>query len=334
LARDSSSSSHFTCLARPSGLSFTLSPYTVTATLNAFPDTVCFSQEVLAMLISRRKLATTFVVGFLSAHLAPAFAEPSTIKLLRDRPADERPQLLLIGTPHFANYGLDVLNAQVPDVLEPQRQKQIDEVVTALAKFNPTKVVVEWSSDSQAKLDERYNAYRAGTYHLSRSETDQLAMRLAARLGHARIYAADWNKMPPGQIADFDYEQSAQRDGQQARLAVMRDKSRMNAVNTLMQTSAVSDWLVHYNQPEQLEKSNRNYFDYAMLGEPGANWVGNWYARNLKIFANLVRVADNPGDRVLVVYGQSHVFPLRQYAEQSGAFKVVSPLPLLQASAR
>jgi precorrin-6x reductase len=74
--------------------------------------------------------------------------------------------------------------------------------------------------------------------------------------------------------------------------------------------------------------------DYAMLGEPGANWVGNWYARNLKIFANLVRLADNPGDRVLVVYGQSHVFPLRQYAEQSGAFKVVSRLQVLQPPAR
>ncbi|HEY1043028.1 MAG TPA: DUF5694 domain-containing protein [Telluria sp.] len=279
-----------------------------------------------------RQFASVLIFGTLFTASGAACAEPAVpaVKLLRDRPADERPQLMLLGAPHFANHGLDVLNAQVPDVLEPARQRQIEGVVAALARFNPTKVVVEWDAARQDKLDERYNAYRAGTYQLSRSELDQVAIRLAARLGHARVHAVDWNKMPPGRIVDFDYTQSAPRVGQQARLDAIRDKSRMKQVNALLASEPVQDWLVHYNQPEQLEKSNRNYFDYVMLGEPGANWVGNWYARNLKIFANLVRLADSPGDRLLVVYGQSHVFPLQQYAAQSGAFTVVSPLPYLR----
>lgn len=286
------------------------------------------------MLFSSRQLAPALILALLFTSQIPASAEPATqaIQLLRNRAPAERPQLMLVGTAHFANYGHDVLNAQVPDVLEPQRQKEVEDVVTALAKFKPTKVVVEWSGGNQAKLDERYNAYRAGKYQLSRNEIDQLGIRLAARLGHDRIYAADWNKMPPGQEADFDYEVWAQANGQQARLDAIRDKSRMNQVNTLMRSAPVASWLVHLNQPDELEKNNRSYFDYTLLGEPGANWVGNWYARNLKIFANLVRVADKPGDRVLVIFGQGHVFPLRQYAEQSRAFEVVSPLPYLDSS--
>lgn len=281
------------------------------------------------MQTSHRRIASTLFLAALLSPLVPALAAPAA-KLLRDRPEQERPQLMLVGVPHFANHGLDVVNAQVPDVLEPQHQKEIDQVVTALARFNPTRIVVEWNGENQAKLDERYNAYRAGTYQLTRSETDQLAMRLAARLGHARLYAVDWNKMPPGRIEDFDYEQSSERTGQQAVLAAIRDKSRASQATDFLRGTSVVSWIVHYNEPDQLDKSNRAYFDYAMLGEPGANWVGNWYARNLKIFANLVRLADSPQDRVLVVYGQSHVFPLRQFAEQSGAFKVVSPLAFLK----
>lgn len=279
------------------------------------------------MHILRRQLAPMLLAGALFHAIAPAAAEP--VKLLRDRPAGERPQLMLLGAPHFANHGLDVVNAQVPDVLEAKRQEEIGEVVAALARFRPTKVVVEWNAEKQAKLDQRYTDYRAGKYQLTRDESDQLAMRVAARLGHARIHAVDWNKMPPGRIEDFDYEQSARREGQQARLDAIRHKSRAEQATAFLRGATVQEWLVQYNLPEQLAKSNRAYFDYALLGEPGANWIGNWYARNLKIFANLVRLAE-PGDRILVVYGQSHVFPLRQYAEQSGAFEVVSPVPYLQ----
>jgi hypothetical protein len=55
--------------------------------------------------------------------------------------------------------------------------------------------------------------------------------------------------------------------------------------------------------------------------------------RNLRIFAKLARVADKPGDRVLVIYGAGHAFLLNEFAEQSHAFKVASPEPLLKAGA-
>lgn len=275
----------------------------------------------------------------LAAVAQPALAEPAahTVNLLRDRPPAERPQLLLIGTPHFANYGHDVVNSQVPDVLDPQRQKEIAAVAEALAKFRPTKIVAEWPIDKQAELDARYQHYLAGQYVLTRNETDQLALRLAASLGHRHVYAVDWNKMPPGALTDFDYAQWAQSHGQQAHLAAIRDTTESERNDARMRHSPVAEWLVRRNRPEQLEVANRRYFDYAMLGDstdsPGANWVANWYGRNLKIFANLVRLADRPDDRILVIYGSGHIFPLSQFARQSGAFTVVDPLPYLTEAA-
>lgn len=283
----------------------------------------------------RRRFAALLALGLLSAHLPPAFADDGA-RLLRDRTADARPQIMLLGTTHFANHGADVLNNQVPDVLEPQRQKEIAAVADALAKFRPTKVAVEYQLDMQGKLDERYSAYRAGAYTLTRNETDQLGLRIAGQLGHQRVYAVDWNEMPPGKIEDFDYAQWAERQGQQARLAAMRDPGRTRQADAMMAGSAVGAWLERFNQDAQIEQDHRRYFDYALLGDsaqyPGANWVANWYGRNLKIFANLVRLAADPGDRILVIYGKGHIFLLRQFAKQSGAFTVVSPLPLLQAA--
>lgn len=283
----------------------------------------------------RRPLASLLAFGLLAIHLIPASAN-SNVALLRDRGASDRPQLMLLGTYHFANHGADVVNSQVPDVLEPARQKEMAAVAEALAKFRPTKIVVEYPIAKQDKLDQRYQAYRSGAYVLTRDEVDQLGLRMASLLGHDRVHAVDWNKMPPGRVEDFDYVQWSERNGQQARLAAMRDPSRARKAENFMAGSTVATWLEKFNEPEQLAKSHRNYFDYTLLGDsadsPGANWMANWYGRNLKIFANLVRLADHPGDRVLVIYGQGHIFLLREFAEQSGAFKVVSPVPLLQTA--
>lgn len=282
----------------------------------------------------RWRFASLFAVGLLSTQLA--FADEA-VKLLRDRDAAARPRIMVLGTTHFANHGSDVLNNQVPDVLEAQRQKEIATVAEALAKFKPTKVAVEYPLDMQGKLDERYKAYRNGAYTLTRNEIDQLGLRIAGLLGHQRVYAVDWNEMPPGQVVDFDYADWAERSGEQARLAAMRDPGRTRQADAMMASSAVGAWLERFNQPAQIEQDHRRYFDYALLGDtvqyPGANWVANWYGRNLKIFANLVRLASDPGDRVLVIYGKGHVFLLSEFAQQSGAFTVVSPLPLLRSAA-
>jgi len=73
-------------------------------------------------------------------------AEP---QLLRDRTESERPTLLLIGSPHFANHFRDVSNTKVPEVLSPQRQAEIAHVAAALLAFHPTKVLEQASKATQ-----------------------------------------------------------------------------------------------------------------------------------------------------------------------------------------
>lgn len=65
--------------------------------------------------------------------------------------------------------------------------------------------------------------------------------------------------------------------------------------------------------------------DYA-----GADMTGNWYHRNVRIYANILRVC-KPGDRLLVLYGSGHVAPLAHFLETSGEFVLDDVLPYLES---
>jgi hypothetical protein len=234
--------------------------------------------------------------------------------------------LLVLGTAHLDNPGHDVVNTKVDDVLAPTRQAEINEVVEQLAAYRPTHIAVEWPLKKQAALDARYRDYLAGKYQLGRGEVEQLGLRLAATLHLARVYAVDWLEEPPGKDEDYDWVAYGQAHGQKAQVSALLDPKGAVGIVPLG-TQTIGKWFVQINQPETLAANHRNYFDWAGIGDaerqPGANWVGQWYARNLRIFTNLVRAADRPQDRVLVVYGYGHAYLLRQFAAESGAFRVV-----------
>ncbi|MBS0334126.1 MAG: hypothetical protein JSS35_15260 [Proteobacteria bacterium] len=287
-------------------------------------------------MLHRLLTALALAAATSAACAAPAAPAQEPSPLIGHRPPAARPRLMVVGVAHFNNPSRDVVNTKVDDVLTPARQKQIAAIVDQLAKFHPTHVAVEWPVSKQAKLDARYAAYRAGTYQLGRDEVDQLGLRLAARLGLPKVDAVDWLDEPPGKDEDYDWEAYPTTPEAKARLAALRDPRQGERDSARLHASTLGGFLYWLNSPEHLAEMNRAYFDYAMLGDdeksPGANWVGAWHMRNLRIFAKLVRVADKPRDRVVVIYGAGHGFLLNEFADQSHAFRVVSPEPLLKAA--
>lgn len=94
-----------------------------------------------------------FAMSLIAHGLANQACADDKVQLLRDRKPEQRPQMLILGVPHFAHRGADVINTEVPDVLEPQRQQQVEALVLALAKFRPTRIVLEWSIAKQDELE-------------------------------------------------------------------------------------------------------------------------------------------------------------------------------------
>jgi len=109
-----------------------------------------------------------------------------------------KPRVMLLGTYHFANPGLDAVKVTQRDTLGPERQKEILDVVDRLAAFKPTKILLEVVPERQADLDAHYASFAAGTSPLTANESQQIGFRLAKRFG-AKLVAVDYR-------SDMDFD--------------------------------------------------------------------------------------------------------------------------------
>lgn len=240
-----------------------------------------------------------------------------------------KPSLLVLGSAHFASSGRDNINFEVEDVLSDRRQDEMKQLVQQLAAYNPTHIAIEIPSLYQANVDKRYDDYRAGDYELTRNEADQIGLRLAAMLGHDRIYAVDWNANPPGDVeTDYNWVTYGQTHGQEDAVSAIIDPASAKSFYFELEDQSISQWLKQLNAPAALHASHQSYLKIAQIGQGeeliGANWVGTWYARNLKIYSRLVSLAAGSDARVLVIYGQAHAYLLQQFAREQGVFNLVS----------
>lgn len=246
--------------------------------------------------------------------------------------AAEAPVVMLLGVYHFDNPGLDVVNIAADDVLSERRQGEIGVLNQAVARFAPTIVAVEETAASVALDSPTFAAWREGGRRDSRNERDQLGFRLADMTG-ARVVAVDVEApLPFGPLM-----QAAEATAPDVLARVMATvQADADAASRALQTGTISDALKVLNGPDSLKRSEALYYiPLAVSPDGGATLPGvavasAWYERNLRICARLLSVA-KPGERVLVIYGSSHLPLLRQCLSAAGA-RLEDPIPYLPAA--
>lgn len=226
-------------------------------------------------------------------------------------PATPRVEVLVLGVYHMANPGRDIFNTRADDVLAPKRQAEIAELVEVLKKFRPTKIAIE--SDANGPRPGQYAEYLAGRYTLTQNEIDQLGFRLAKELGHKTVYPVDAD-------GDFPYQRLvnyAKGSGRTAELDALNAEvgATVKAQNEYLASHTVLETLLYMNAGDKVSRDNEFYYRIARIGEPG-DWAGSdllseWFRRNMRIYGNVVRIADAPNDRVLMIFGAGHLAWLR-----------------------
>lgn len=237
----------------------------------------------------------------------------------------EPSQVMVLGTYHFANPGLDVVKTEVADVLSVEKQREIRESVDALARFRPTKIAVEAPPASAPRLDSLYRAYQAEKYELARDETEQLGFRLAARFEHARLYPIDHKgEFPFGTVMEH-----AQKHDPAFVEYVQKTLAEITAEENRRQRElSIGENLRQRNDPQRIAADHGTYMRFVRVGAGdtyvGADLVSKWYERNIRIFSNLQRIA-KPGDRILVIFGSGHAAILRELIQYAPDMVLIEP---------
>lgn len=225
-------------------------------------------------------------------------------------------QVFLLGTYHFAS-NRDRIQHELDDMLSEKRQKEIIELVNSLASFKPDKVCIEWKAkENQAFTDSLYTAYVQDRYSLKGNEVFQIAFRLAKQLGHTKVYCID----APGNFRYDTLLSTAEKYNQLNWFnSYMDSLVRVDQhEDSLRKTKTVKENLLRINSETSLEfgLAVNDVFASAQLGEPGeyggAEFLAEWYKRNIRMYSNVVRIAAPTDKRIFVLVGASHKSIMQQ----------------------
>lgn len=250
-------------------------------------------------------------------------------------------EVLLFGTFHFKDAGLDQYKPKFTvDIMSKKRQAEVETILDALEKFNPTKIIIERKPDYQPKLDSLYQAYLRDDFQLKANEIYQIGFKLAKRLGHQTLIAGDesgrgFKKWKPGdnQIFEAKIKRIIEEENLAESIASSYDnqyKKLYKHLDSLKTVMTLKDYLILENSNSLLSRKNGSY----LLGEIGVNdgkeypfadeLTGYWVNRNYRIFSNIRKSISSEKERVLVIFGSAHVGMIKPMVEASPEMKLVA----------
>lgn len=291
----------------------------------------------------------TAIAGGSSATVKRALARSRTI-FEDDAP---KPHVLLLGVFHFAGEQVDA-NTTPPDLridmLSAERQRQVEHLVQRLAEFKPTRIAIEARPQTQPFIDSMYAAYRAGgapvddrehpvvKRMMPADERIQLGFRLAKQLNLSELEAIDaqaFNFRLSPNDSIVTYEKYAEQSDSAVHYWDKRYDDLKAFKDTLAVRSPLNEYLAYLNSPDVQARAIGRWLVTTKRGsreEPiGADgFITRYFNRNVRIFSNIQRIVTRPDDRVLVIYGATHMYMLRQLLAASPEFLLDDIQPYLR----
>lgn len=249
-----------------------------------------------------------------------------------------KPQIYLFGTFHFAGERVDSNTTAFKwryNVAENRRKEEIEVVRQKLAKINPTVICVEISPRRQSELDSLYNEYCEGKtisspgYH---GEITLLAFELGKRLGLKRIVAVDAQPMTALQDEKIylEYEKYAPKKGEDSVFnywdSVYNTKSQFS--DSLRHYYSTIDYLRLLNHKDYNKKILGRWLIFTRFGTNSSplgadQFITKYYNRNIRIYSNIQRAIVDNNDRVLVMFGNTHMSILQNLFESSPLYRLI-----------
>lgn len=267
-------------------------------------------------------VASLFILSF-------AFSQTHAKQAQVKQPADKA-KVMLFGTFHFDDPGLDVVKLKNVDVMTAENQAYLKQFTQRVAaKFAPTQVLIECAKKETPKMNERYQEYLNGSYELGRNENYQIGFRLA-KLAKVKVITCYDEREVEWQGEALMQHMSEQDAKLQTAFMTYLQKvtSEVDASRKAMTLQQV---LQSNNNQEQdnLNKSLYIFTNHAGAFDSyvGADAAASWWHRNFRMYANVQALA-TPGERIFVVGGQGHMAILKDFAKLDPNNEAVAVNPL------
>src|SRR2546426_583993 len=144
---------------------------------------------------------------------------------------------------------------------------------------------------------------------LAPNEIEQLGLRLAKELGHKTVYGVDADgEFPYPRLVKYAKatERTKELDALMGEVGDM-----VKAQDAYLASHTVLETLLYMNADDKVAQDVGYYYRQAHLGEAwdwaGADLVADWFRRNVRIYSNVIQLADSPTERVLVIFGAGHL---------------------------
>ncbi|WP_289057248.1 DUF5694 domain-containing protein [uncultured Flavobacterium sp.] len=245
----------------------------------------------------------------------------------------KKKQILLVGTFHYANPGLDVAQLNSFDILSEKSQKELEIMSDKIKKFGPDKIFVEWEFNEQSDLDKFYNKNTDSLFKTNKNEITQLALRTAKKLNHKKLYGMNL-------YTSFPYDSllmSMEKANQQDLLKRNNEWKKRNEKdhNERITKSSLQELMLHYNKKETENKNIQWYLEVAnRAGNPddftGASLVSNWYKRNLYMYSLIQKLTESTDNKIMVLVGAGHAALIREFITHDPEFEIVDLATVLK----
>ena len=250
--------------------------------------------------MSIRILTRSILVSLLLALIAlPAVAQT-------EKHVNAPAKVMLLGLFHFDNPGFDAVKYTPIDVMRAREQTYLVGLASRIARFAPTKVLLEYPPAKDAIFNERYTNFVDGKFDLPRNEIYQIGFRVAKLAGNSRVYGfdADTPAFEDKLWGSLDKEPAVE---QKLMTLIATESKRLDSAHRSMSLKAI------LTMSNTAAEDNRNKGFYMLLNSVGAtsglfygaDSAANWWQRNLRMYA-LVQSHATPGERVLVIAGSGH----------------------------
>ena len=260
-------------------------------------------------------------------------------KLLKNIPQTSQGyhhQAMVLGSFHFnrGTDGSDVVSKNQLDITTEENQKHLEQIAARIAdQFRPTIIAVEWMPKVQPQIDSLYKEYQNNNWQLGKNETFQLGFRIAKKLKLQTVYCVDNRPPQPESINHIDDIEEYAKNLNQNKMwhEYDEDNAKYNQyMDSLKAKLNLIKFLSLMNSSENNRRSkklwltgivNLGYGDTYL----GADFTGNWYRRNTRIFVNTRNLCKSKNERILIIYGNAHKWVLDELFDASPEFQLHQP---------